>query len=144
MKIGGNKMKRLITGILTGIVLTCSLIAVPLTSSTSASSQNNEPYESSPTDATDIDKEGILNTLKQAGAEINDKDIAEYYQLLVEQLDSLDGIQVSDEMDPFPDINGIVRLSASLPLQEAGKNIEDEDIARFYHDFLEDVGWEFD
>lgn len=137
-------MKRLITGILTGIVLTCSLIAVPLTSSTSASSQNNEPYESSPTDATDIDKEGILNTLKQAGAEINDKDIAEYYQLLVEQLDSLDGIQVSDEMDPFPDINGIVRLSASLPLQEAGKNIEDEDIARFYHDFLEDVGWEFD
>jgi hypothetical protein len=144
MKIGGNKMKRLITGILTGIVLTCSLIAVPLTSSTSASSQNNEPYESSPTDATDIDKEGILNTLKQAGAEINDKDIAEYYQLLVEQLDSLDGIQVSDEMDPFPDINGIVRLSASLPLQEAGKNIQDEDIARFYHDFLEDVGWEFD
>lgn len=137
-------MKRLITGILTGIVLTCSLIAVPLTSSTSASSQNNEPYESSPTDATDIDKEGILNTLKQAGAEINDKDIAEYYQLLVEQLDSLDGIQVSDEMDPFPDINGIVRLSASLPLQEAGKNIQDEDIARFYHDFLEDVGWEFD
>ena len=137
-------MKRLITGILTGIVLTCSLIAVPLTSSTSASSQNNEPYESSPSDATDIDKEGILNTLKQAGAEINDKDIAEYYQLLVEQLDSLDGIQVSDEMDPFPDINGIVRLSASLPLQEAGKNIEDEDIARFYHDFLEDVGWEFD
>lgn len=137
-------MKRLITGILTGIVLTCSLIAVPLTSSTSASSQNNEPYESSPTDATDIDKEGILNTLKQAGAEINDKDIAEYYQFLVEQLDRLDGIQVSDEMDPFPDINGIVRLSASLPLQEAGKNIEDEDIARFYHDFLEDVGWEFD
>ena len=137
-------MKRLITGILTGIVLTCSLIAVPLTSSTSASSQNNEPYESSPTDATDIDKEGILNTLKQAGAEINDKDIAEYYQFLVEQLDRLDGIQVSDEMDPFPDINGIVRLSASLPLQEAVKNIQDEDIARFYHDFLEDVGWEFD
>ncbi len=137
-------MKRLITGILTGIVLTCSLIAVPLTSSTSASGQNNEPYESGPTDATDIDKEGILNTLKQAGAEINDKDIAEYYQLLVEQLDRLDGIRVSDKMDPFPDINGIVRLSASLPLQEAGKNIQDEDIARFYHDFLEDVGWEFD
>jgi hypothetical protein len=143
MKSGGNKMKRLITGILTGIVLTCSLIAVPLTS-TSASGQDSETHELDSPDVTDIDKESILNTLKQAGAEINDEDIAEYYQLLMEQFNLVDGIQVSDEMDPFPDINGIVRLSASLPLQEAGKNIRDEDIARFYHDFLQDVGWEFD
>lgn len=135
---------KLITGILIGMVLICSIIAGPLTS-TSASSQTdetNEPY--SPDATSEFSKDDILATLKQAGAEIDDRDIAGYYQLLIAQYDLDDTSAVSDDLDPLPDINRIVRQATSLPLLEAGKNIQDKEIARFYHDFLEDAGWEFD
>ena len=137
-------MKNLIIGILIGIILTCSSFAVTLLSTT-ASGQIDEAYESAlPGEYTDLNTESILDPLKRVGVEIDDRDIAEYYQLLIDQYDLVDDIEIGDDPDLLPDINKIVRMAASLPLQEAGKNIQDEDIARFYHDFLEDVCWEFD
>lgn len=135
---------KLIIGILIGVAMTCSIFFGPLTG-TSASDQTGEVYESaSPDENMDLDEKGVFDVLKLSETEIDDKHIAEYYQLLMEQYDLVDDIKVSNDLNPLPDINKIVRLATSLPLQEAGKNIQDEDISHFYHDLLEDVGWEFD
>ena len=32
-------------------------------------------------------------------------------------------------------------LSLTLPLQEAGKNIQDKEIAQFYYELLDNAGW---
>ena len=137
-------MIRLITGVILGIVLTFFIVAGTYTS-TATSEQVDEVYEDDSTDGlSDQDKENILEFLEQAGSEINDKDIAEYYQLLIEQYDLADNATVCDNLDSLFDIKKIVRQAASLPLRSAGKNIRDDEIAHFYHDFLEKVGWEFD
>ena len=129
-------MIRLITGVMLGIVLTFFIVAGTY-ASTATSGQIDEVYEAGSTDGlSDQDKENILEFLEQAESEINDQDIAEYYQLLIEQYDLADNATVDDNLNALLDINKIGRQAASLPLQSAGKNIQDDEIAHFYHDFL--------
>jgi hypothetical protein len=137
-------MIRLITGVILGIALTLFIVAGTY-ASTATSEQSNEGYEAGSTDGlSDHEKGDILDFLKQAGSEINDQDIAEYYQFLIEQYDLADNVTVCDNLDSLLNINKIVRQAAGLPLQKAGSNIRDAEIESFYHDFLEKVGWEFD
>jgi hypothetical protein len=139
-------MKKLIIGLLAGMVLTCALFIGPLSQETAHGSPGEYEEPEIPA-GTDIDREILLSTLREAGDGIQDEEIAAYYHKLLEEYD-LDGISTGDTpADPVnlselpPDIYDINRKAASLPLIEAGKNIQDEEIARFYNQFLKDTGW---
>ena len=140
-------MIKLITGIILGTALTFFVFAGPY-ASTATSVTTDQVDQVEEADLTDgflaQDKEDILDFLKLAETEINDNDISEYYRLLIEQFDLVDSVTVCGNVYSLPDIDKIVRQAASQPLQRAGKNIQDDEIAYFYHDFLEQVGWEFD
>jgi hypothetical protein len=137
-------MKKVLISLLVGGFIAGAVLAGPL-SPTSASGQKEEPvYQSESSGTGQLDMGSLIGALDRAGAEIEDEDIARFYTLLVEEY-GLDGSAVIDSSgnpvaDALPDIDHIVRTAVCLPLQEAGKNIRDKDIAEFYRDFLEDTG----
>jgi hypothetical protein len=138
-------MKRIIAGIVIGMAIVCSVFLGPLTS-TSASEEENQ-IESNDT-ASITDTGVMVSELKKAGEEITDEEISCYYQLLIDEY-NLEESSISVSVEnvgsiSLPDINNIVRKATSLPLQEAGKNIKDKEIAAFYQEFLEDAGWKFE
>lgn len=136
-------MKRLLTVILAGGLILGVLLAGTL--SAAASGPGDEPFtegESSGSGKMDIG--ALIFALNKAGAEIEDEDIARFYELLIEEYDlehsSAPGTSGNPFADVLPDIDTIVRKAVCLPLQEAGKHIRDKEIAAFYRDFLEDTG----
>ena len=40
--------------------------------------------------------------------------------------------------------NGLAQIAVTLPLQEADRNIRDDELAWFYHKSMTDVGWTVD
>ena len=136
-------MKRLLTIILSGGLILGVLLAGPL--SASASGPEDEPFVEGGSPGSDkADISALITALKKAGAEIEDEDIARFYDLLIEEYDlehsSAPGASGNPFADVVPDIDTIVRKAVCLPLQEAGKNIRDKEIAAFYQEFLEDTG----
>ncbi len=81
----------------------------------------------------------LNDNLKAAGEQIKDPGTRDFFDKLVASygLDQASG-NVTD--DWLPDIDKIQRNAISLPLQEAGKTIQDKDIAAFYARFLKESG----
>ena len=91
--------------------------------------------------------QSIIQVLDAAADEFQDEDLQQYYHKLINsyELDEAsswlapdDG---SDDPQVIPDIERINRMAITLPLLEVRNNIQDEDIARFYDDFLIKSGW---
>jgi hypothetical protein len=40
--------------------------------------------------------------------------------------------------------NGLASIAVTLPPQDAGRNIRDEELAWFYHELMKDIGWTVD
>ncbi len=142
-------MRKLVFGLITGTILTASLLIFfvgPL-SSTPAAGEANSSNTTEPVSDNTTFRENIYSLLQEAGSEIQDEDTSRFYQNLIEayELDEVPPGTPEDEdpspADILPDINKISRVALSLPLQEAGKNIQDEELARFYYKFLADAGW---
>jgi hypothetical protein len=108
----------------------------------------NSPISSNSTAISDEDSTGTVKQILQgAKAQIQTEDMASYYDKLVAAYDL-------DNPNPNQSTNGLGALSSivdiqkinyaamSMPLIEAGKNIKDADIARFYYKFLQDTGWD--
>jgi len=112
---------------------------------------SNAANSSVSSNSTTISDEDSAGTVKQilhgAKAQIQTEDMASYYDKLVAAYDL-------DNPNPNQSTNGLGALSSivdiqkinyaamSMPLIEAGKNIKDADIARFYYKFLQDTGWD--
>ena len=79
--------------------------------------------------------EELTTALDQVRSEISDPALREFYDKLVASYRL-------DECGPdvLPDIAGIQRTAITLPLQEAGRQIHDPDLAAFYQRFLADCG----
>ena len=108
----------------------------------------NSPISSNSTAISDEDSTGTVKQILQgAKAQIQTEDMASYYDKLIAAYDL-------DNPNPNQSTNGLGALSSivdiqkinyaamSMPLIEAGKNIKDADIARFYYKFLQDTGWD--
>jgi len=91
--------------------------------------------------------QSISSVLTEAANQFQDEDLARFYGKLIDsyELDEAsswlapgDG---SDDPGIVPDIEKITRMAITLPLLEVRAQIQDEDIAAFYQDFLEKAGW---
>ena len=136
----------MIIGILAGMILTGAILTGPLSMNTAAGMPGStESSDSSPEDL-EINPLVIGDTLRQAGENIRDEDTRRYYNLLIEEYNLTEGSYISIGEDPeqvvlLPDIENIAQKALMLPLVEAGKNIQDEEITRYYYKLLKDSGW---
>ncbi len=135
-------MFRAIIGLLAGVLLAGAIFAGPLSPlPMRAEAGDAETDLAAGNDATSA-PETIAAVLNGAAGSITDADTAAYYQKLVDSYRLVDGDQRDETAasKTLPDIDNITRQAITLPLQEAGKMIRDEEIARFYQGFLESTG----
>jgi len=142
-------MRKYVIGLFCGAIVIPALVLALLGSLSSApatgESGDSEVTEMSSDNTTF--REDIYNLLQEAGDEIQDGDINQYYQKLIQgyELDEpLPELPEGEEPSPediLPDITKINQIALTLPLQEAGKNIQDDEIAEFYYTFLESAGF---
>ena len=143
-------MIKLIIGLVIGIILTAALFMGPFspvgTAQAAEATQTPEAAQTPPEAATDSYRALILSTLQKAGNEIQDKDLAQFYPKLVAEYhleDSSTWLVASDNTsspDLVPNFEKITSVAITMPLEEAGTQIHDKDIAQFYYKFLEDSG----
>jgi len=99
------------------------------------------------TDHVEVNYETITSVLEEAGKNIQDREIARYYWKLLQEYELESPSLVIEEDEPsspavvIPDIEKINHAAITLPLQEAGRNIQDKEIAEFYYRFLNGAGW---
>ncbi len=139
-------MIKLIIGLFVGMVLMGALFLGPLSPASASGQAEDYSRSVSRSDIADVFRESSLLPLQKAGAEIQDADNRQFFQLLVKSYD-LETPDTSVSQEPLslsellPDIESINSSALSLPLIEAGKNIHDPEIARFYYDLLKRSGW---
>jgi hypothetical protein len=91
-------------------------------------------------------KQAVSSPLIEAASEIRNKEIAQFYQKLLQayELNNTSENSSNDESlglaNLLPDIKKITKTASDLPLKEAGKQIKDEEIAEFYNRFLTLIG----
>ena len=145
-------MAHLVSMLLGVVVLTGALVMVPLsqmyTYLTSSIAKPADTSLSEPqADSAETYRGAISSLLQGAGDEIQDNDLSHFYLMLLSgyEINGTDSktaqTQDYDSKEILPDINKIYRAALTLPLEEAGKNIRDKEIAEFYYQFLRDAGW---
>jgi len=142
-------MRKFIIGLFCGVIMIPALVLTLLGSLPSVSatgeSGSSEVTEMSSDNTTF--REDVYFLLQEAGNEVQDGDISQYYQKLIQgyELDEpLPELPEGEEPSPadiLPDIEKINQIALILPLQEAGKNIQDDEISEFYYSFLESAGF---
>jgi len=139
-------MSKMLAGFAIGIVLTGALFLGPFHPS-STGAEAGTPAVSDNETAIDLSSVDIKQMLTDAGSKISDADTKQYYQILMDNydIDNLPGAaERQDNMNPLqvlPNMERVNNAAITTPLEEAGKQIRDKDIAGFYQNFLDDVGW---
>ena len=140
-------MFKIIIGLFTGMILAGVLFMGPLSQISATAQPADTNLTETRTDNAEIYREALISPLQEAGNEIQDKDIDQFYQKLLQEYEldeasyEVAQAEPSSPLDVLPDIKNINRKAISLPLREAGKNIRDKEIARFYYELLKDAGW---
>ncbi len=130
-------MFRAIVGLLAGVLLAGALFAGPLSPLPMMAEPDDTGTDPATGDSPISAAGTIAEVLNGTADGITDTDIAAYYEKLV---DSYRLDEMAAGAEPLPDIDNITRQAIMLPLQEAGKTIQDEEIAEFYQDFLVRTG----
>ena len=140
-------MTRMIVGLFIGMILSSVLFMGSLSLIPMILQSGNPSLLKTRADNAETYHGIITSSLQEAGDEIQDSDINQFYQSLLREYD-LDkpspGIAQAEHSSPaevLPDIKKINRLAITLPLREAGRHIQDEEIAQFYYELLENSGW---
>ena len=136
-------MFKMIAGLFIGVAVTAALFLGPLSPSTTTAADSIDPKQMELTTDNTTIRNDILFLLQEAGNEIQNNDTEQFYQKLIQgyELTETPDTESQDVTDILPDIKIISNTALSLPLQEAGKSIRDEEIARFYYELLESLGW---
>ena len=141
-------MRKLIVGLICGATLSTVLFMVfggGLSSIPVTGQPGNSTTTETLTDNATF-RENIYSLLQDAGNEIQDYDTWRFYQKLVQayELDEVPGTEPGEDptaAEILPDLNKINFVALYLPLEEAGRNIQDEELAQFYYKFLQSAGW---
>lgn len=146
-------MRKLIIGLICGATFSTLLFTVfggalsstPVIGYTDSSTTSETVTTETLTDNTTF-RENIYSLLQDAGNEIQDYDTWRFYQKLVQAYELDEVPETEPGEDPtvaeiLPDLNKINFVALYLPLEEAGRNIQDEELAQFYYKFLQSAGW---
>ena len=140
-------MVKIIIGLFVGMILMGALFLGPLSQNPVIGKSTGSSQLEVSSDITGIYRDALLSPIKKAGDEIQEDDIARFYHKLIQgyNLDeaSLKAVQAepSSLIRLLPDIKNINQKALSLPLYEAGRNIQDKEIAQFYYKLLKSAGW---
>jgi len=133
----------LLVGIILAAVIFLGLSSPFVTTAQSDESTAPEGFSDNMTSAF----QSITQVLTAVAEQFQDEDLAQYYGKLVDSYD-LDKASSwlapddgSDDPEVIPNIERINRFAITMPLLEVRNNIQDDDIARFYDDFLIKSGW---
>jgi len=143
-------MKKCLIGFLIGIMLTGALFAGPLSVIPARAQAGDSGWAEVLPGIVSAYRESLISPLQAAGEEIQDSGTSRFYQRLLQGYElnkpspEVAGAELSGLAELLPDIKNINYVAVTLPLQEAGANIQDEEIARFYHQFLKSAGWEIE
>lgn len=95
-------------------------------------------------DFTKLYKNALLSPLTTAAGEASDPQIAQFSQKLIQSYDLEEtgtGInEQSDLSELLPDLKKINKAAMETPLEEAGKQIQDKELAEFYNRFITKCG----
>ena len=137
---------KVISSLLSGIVIIIAIVLLAILVAPDAKAQEGEIIEdeTSVTDNSTI--QDLIQIFQQVESEIKDPDIKAYYIKLISEYDLNES--VTDKTVPgsiegqviLPNIRKIQETALTLPFQEAGKKIRDEEIRDFYYKFLIDTG----
>jgi len=105
-----------------------------------AKAQDGQTQVDGTAPASDTSLTDLNNAFQQARLEIHDPDIAAYYDKLVSAYAISTPSDSQSSAAALPDVKNIQQAALTLPLQEAGKQINDPEIAQFYRKFLNDTG----
>lgn len=141
-------MRKLIVGLMCGATLSTVLFMVfggALSSTPVTGYADSSTTTETLTDNTTF-RENIYSLLQDAGNDIQDYDTWRFYQKLVQayELDEVPGAEPGEDptvAEILPDLNKINFVALYLPLEEVGRNIQDEELAQFYYKFLQSAGW---
>ena len=140
-------MGKSIGGLLAGVILaTVLFICLPSPFPMAATSGNTSQSDTLSDNIT-ASYQSISTVLTEAANQFQDEDLARFYGKLIDSYELDEGSSWlapddgSDDPGVVPNIERITRLAITLPLLEVRAQIQDEDIAAFYQDFLEKAGW---
>jgi hypothetical protein len=131
---------------LSGFLLAVLIIAVISIVTPEVRANGNESTLDFMSTINETYKTELVRPLNAVAVEIQDQDISEFYDKLISQYElqeasaNVTQVASSNLQEVLPDIKRIQYTAISLPLLEAGKRIQDEDIAEFYSKFLKDTG----
>lgn len=141
-------MLKMVIGLSIGMLLMGLLYNMGILSPIPSMAQTGDSsLTKSPPGITEIYHEAFTSPLQEAGAGIQDNDIAQFYQKLLrgygldKPSSGITPAEYSGLAEILPDIEKINRTALTLPLEEAGENIQDRKIAGFYYGLLKDAGW---
>ena len=143
----GVALRKSIVGLLAGVILaTVLFICLPSPFPMATTSGNTSQPDTLSDNLTDS-YHTISTVLTEAANQFQDEDLARFYGKLIDSYELDDGSSWlapddgSDDPGVVPNIDRITRLAIALPLLEVRAQIQDEEIAAFYQDFLEKAGW---
>jgi hypothetical protein len=137
---------KVVSSSLSGIVIIIAIILLAILVAPDVKAQEGEIIDdtSSVTDNSSI--QDLIQIFQHVESEIKDPDIKAYYIKLISEYNLNES--AADNTEPgstdaqaiFPNIRKIQETALTLPFQEAGKKIRDEEIREFYYKFLIDTG----
>lgn len=139
-------MFKLIIGFFAGMILTGALFMGSVSATPAKEQTEDSSLVEMLPDLAQTYRKSLTSPLQAAGDEIRDNDTGQFYRKLLREYDldepspGIAQTENSSLTEVLPDIKNINYVAITLPLQEARKNIQDEDIAQFYYKFLQSVG----
>jgi hypothetical protein len=140
-------MLKMIVGLFIGMILTGILFMGPLSLIPMIAQSDGPGLTETPVGNAEIYRKAIISSLQEAGEEIQDSDTERFYWKLIRGYElgrpspGTAQAEGSSPTEVLPDIKKINHRALTLPLQEAGRNIQDEETAQFYYKLMKDAGW---
>jgi hypothetical protein len=140
-------MFKMLVGFFVGIVLTGALFLGPLESSATVAEDGMEPVSGNTTEELDLSGLDVKQMLYTAGENILTEETQRYYETLLGEYDidelpaPTEELLNSNPLAMLPDMGRVNNTAIMMPLEQAGKQIKDGEIAAFYYKLLRDAGW---
>ncbi len=130
--------KKMILSFLAGVIVTVLAIIATITIVPSAKAEETTSSNIAVVNVEKLSMQKLITLLQQVRTEIQDSDTLIFYDKLIEKYELKNTTNIDEP--GFPDIKKVYNNALTLPLQEAGKQINDPEIKTFYYRFLQQSG----